>query len=160
MDDDEKNKDYEEAEMSQEECVKCAEYKDGWKRALADYQNLQKDLARERINMRASAHEEIVSKLITAIDHFEQALSHILEENAFTKGIRLIKQEIESVLASVGAVQYGEVGESYDPHLHESVEERSDQEKKDNEILEVKRSGWKLNGKVLRPAQVVVKSDV
>lgn len=134
------------------------EYLDGWKRALADYENLKKNIANEKEGERNRIKESLAHELLPVIDNFEQAINHIpeLAEEEMKKlenwlaGVRFIKKQFEDVMSSLG-IQKIEVGNEFDPNLHEAVGE--------GEGLKEVASGWKMGDKVIRPAKVIVKED-
>ena len=146
-----------------EDCTKCDEYLAGWKRALADYDNLQKDLARERTELRARLKEDVAHQLIGVLDNFDQAakfkpegLSKELE--VWLTGLMHVKSQLEGVMRDLGLESYGSVGETFDSHLHDAGGERTQEDKADHEILEVVQRGWKFGERIVRPAKVIINS--
>lgn len=134
------------------------------KRAVADYQNLEKRVAQGRSELTKWGTGELLVKLLPSIDHLEQALAGANEEDrksGWFRGVELAVKELNQVLQSEGLGQIITDGQ-FDPNLHEAVDtqELSDAEamegKGDNMILKVVRKGYTVNGKVLRPAGVVV----
>ncbi|TAL50836.1 nucleotide exchange factor GrpE [Patescibacteria group bacterium] len=150
------------AEVAKENrCEKCDEYLAGWKRALADYDNLQKDLARERTEIRTRVKQEVAYQLIAVLDNFDQAakftpegLGKELED--WVRGLMLVKTQLEGVMREMGLEPFGSVGELFDAHVHDAGGERTEEEKIDQEILEVVTRGWKLGERVVRPAKVII----
>ncbi len=141
-------------------CNTCPEYLAGWKRALADYDNLKKDLVKERAEIRQYTTQQLVDSLIPALDHFGQALRFEPDGDPKVKtwitGVLHVRKEFEEALRQFGAEAFGKPGEKFDPNLHEAVQEREDADQDDQAILEVVDAGWKLNGRVIRPARVIV----
>ncbi len=142
-------------------CQKCEEYLAGWKRALADYDNLQKDLARERAEIRARVKQDVAHQLIGVLDNFDQAakfqpegLSKELE--VWLTGLMHVKTQLEGVMRDLGLEPYGAVGETFDAHLHDAGGEKSEEDKADQAILEVVTRGWKLGDRIVRPAKVII----
>ena len=148
---------------------KVNELENQLKRAVADYQNLEKRVSEGRSELTNFVGAELVKKLLPVLDHLETALAGIKqsgpalsdperaervegESNGWVKGVELAVKEFNQVLESEGLGQI-EAGGQFDPSLHEAVDTR---EGPDNSILEVVRKGYNLNGKVIRPAQVVV----
>lgn len=147
--------------VAQAHCDKCDEYLAGWKRALADYDNLQKDLSRERADLRTRLKEDVGHQLIAVLDNFDQAakfkpqgLSKELE--VWLMGLLLVKNQLEAMMRDLGLESYGNVGELFDAHLHDAGGERTQEDRADQEILEVITRGWKLGEKVVRPAKVII----
>lgn len=153
----------EKKKKEQKPCEKCEEYLHGWKRALADYDNLQKQLAEERVGMRNATTEDLVQQLIPVLDHFDQAVRFKPEDlpkqaEQWLQGILYVQKQLETVLESFGAAPFGTEGEIFDPNLHEAVSEEKDEEKEDQTVLTVQIRGWKLKDKVIRPARVIINS--
>lgn len=140
-------------------CPNCEQYLAGWKRALADYDNVKKDLAREKGLLRRAVSEEMVVSLLSVADHFDQATLHkpsSPEMDPWIQGILHIREELDHVLTAQGAQSFGREGDFFDPTLHESGSVRREPEKPDGMIIEVIHRGWRLGEKVIRPALVVV----
>ncbi|MFH1253457.1 MAG: nucleotide exchange factor GrpE [Candidatus Uhrbacteria bacterium] len=140
---------------------KAAEYLTGWKRALADYDNLKKDLARERGEMRRASTVELLLHFLPVINNFEQATKHRphLEDKSsesWVSGILMIKTQLENSIKELGAEPFGDLGEKFNPEFHESAGSRREEDREDQIILEVVQRGWKVNGKVVFPAKVII----
>ena len=134
---------------------RISELENQLKRAVADYHNLEKRISEGRSELTNFMGAELVKRLLPVLDHLEQALLGISEQerqSGWVKGVELAVKEFNSVLESEGLEEIKADG-VFDPALHEAVDTR---EGSDNSILEVVRKGYNLNGKVLRPAQVVV----
>ena len=140
--------------------AKCLEYLSGWKRALADYDNLKKDLSRERGEMRRDAMEAAAEEFIPALEHFDAAVRFTPEVDDKAKGwlsgILHIRRELEEAMKTLGAEPIGAVGETFDPTKHESSGSRTEDGKPEGIILEVLRRGWKIGDRIIRPASVIV----
>ncbi len=135
--------------------IRVADLENQLKRAVADYQNLERRISEGRSELTGFVSGELVKKLLPVKDHLEQALSGVSEaekQSGWVRGVELAVKEFEQVLSQEGLDQIAADG-VFDPSLHEAVDLRSGD---DNMILEVVRKGYNLNGKVLRPAQVVV----
>lgn len=125
------------------------------KRAVADYHNLEKRIEEGRSELTRWGTSELLIKILPVLDHLGQALKGAGEaekQSGWFRGVELAVKELNSVLQSEGLEQIA-TDEDFDPNLHEAVDTRSGE---DNKILEVVRKGYTLNGKVLRPVQVVV----
>ena len=139
----------------------CNEYLTGWKRALADYENLVRDQDQIKSNLRQNSQSEMVERILPVLDNFDQAVKFAPQDlNDQTKnwlqGILHIQNQLRSVLAELGAEFYGKIGEEFDPNLHQAIKEVKEAEKKDQEIVEVIVLGWKIKNKIIRPAQVII----
>ncbi|MDO8573656.1 MAG: nucleotide exchange factor GrpE [Candidatus Daviesbacteria bacterium] len=125
------------------------------KRAVADYQNLEKRIAEGRSELTKWGTGELLIKILPVLDHLEKAVlgaSETEKQSAWYKGVEMSIKQFKDVLKSEGLEEIAVDGE-FNPALHEAVDTR---EGEDNKILEVVRRGYTLNGKILRPAQVVV----
>ena len=125
------------------------------KRAVADYRNLEQRISQGRSELTSFVGAELVKKLLPILDHLEQALSGIGEaekQSGWVKGVELAVKELNQVLQGEGLDEILADG-VFDPSLHEAVDV---QEGEDGKILKVVRKGYKLNGRILRPAGVVV----
>ncbi len=125
------------------------------KRAVADYQNLEKRIADGRSELSLWTTNQILSKLLPVLHHFEIALNGASEtdkQSGWFKGVSMAVNQFKLVLKEEGLEEVAADGQ-FDPTLHEAVDMR---EGEDNTILEVTQKGYTLNGKVLQPAKVVV----
>lgn len=143
-------------------CPSCDEYKLGWQRALADYDNLKKDLLKEKEGMRRIVKEDVSESIIPILDHFDQALKFkplgldATAENWVT-GMMHVRNQLESVLLGLGVEPFGAAGDVFDSNKHESVGEKEDENAAEHSVLEVSQRGWKLGDRIIRPALVIVK---
>lgn len=138
---------------------KCDEYLAGWKRAQADYDNLKKETTKEKSEFAKYANANLIIELLPILDNFKSAFSQIPEnekDSSWVTGFSYIMKQMEDFLKSNGVESIKTVGEKFDHNLHEAVEEKKVEEKKDGVILEEKRSGYKLHDKVIQVAKVVV----
>ncbi len=132
----------------------------GWQRSLADYSNLQKNFDNERTEIRKRGQSDLILELLPNLDNFDAAMANTevwekVDQNWRT-GIEYISQQLHKTLEDYGVEQIAET-DTFDPELHEPLEiEETDDEKKDNKIIGTMQKGYKLNGKVIRPAKVKV----
>ncbi len=150
------------------DCPKCAEYIAGWKRAIADYENLKKQTAEDKKNFTEYAHEQLLNDLLPAVDQFETALKflpdisqlpdpHKKQIENWLVGIKAVNQLWEQSFNEIGLIKIPTDCE-FDPNLHTAISQESDPEQPDGAILRTVQTGYKLKTKVLRPAKVVVNS--
>ena len=136
-----------------------AELLEKLQRLSADYANFQKRSPKQISEAVAYEKEKIVKSLLPAIDNFEHTLSHT--ENAESaedvfKGVKIIYDQMLDILKSHEAEQIKALGEKFDPALHQAMMQRAEEDKEDGVVLEVFQTGYRLNGRVIRPAKVVV----
>lgn len=132
------------------------------KRAVADYRNLEARVSEARGELGKWATTELIKSLLPVLDHLDQALTGADEndkQSGWFKGVELAVKELKDVLKKEGLDEIEADGQ-FDPNLHEAVDIVDIKEGEDNTILEVSRKGHTLNGKVLRPAYVVVGKKV
>lgn len=124
------------------------------KRALADYRNLERRVEEERRMFSSLSSILVVEKLLPILDNLENAQAHLGDQ-----GLDIVIKQFKDVLTSEGVEEIRADGQQFDPNLHEATEVQEGQ--KDNIIVKVVRRGYKINNKVIRPAQVTVerKSD-
>lgn len=137
------------------------EYLAGWKRALADYENLKRDMNADLEESRKRIKTSFAHNLLPVADNFHQAVNHAPEledKNAqnWLQGVIFIEKQLEEVMQSLGLEKITTIGETFDPNLHESAGARSEKGKKDQEILEEVQAGWKLGESIIRPAKVII----
>lgn len=138
---------------------------DQLRRAVADYHNLEKRVQEGRSELSSWATGELLKKLLPVLDHLEKSLAGASEEekqSAWFKGVEMVAKQLKGILKDEGLDEIEADGQ-FDPSLHEAVDIREPTSaeasagKGDNDmILEVAEKGYNLNGKVLRPAKVVV----
>ena len=142
-------------------CEACAQAQDGWKRALADYDYLRKDLARERTRARELATTHAAEALLPVLDNFDQAARFVPEgldaklQNWLT-GMLHVRSQMEEVVKQLGAEPFGAIGDVVDAHKHVTAKAEHNEQRPDQTVLEVIQRGWKIGETVLRPATVVV----
>jgi molecular chaperone GrpE len=127
---------------------------DQLKRAVADYQNLEKRVTEGRSELSKWATGDLITRILPTLDHLDTALKgaeESQEKSGWLTGVELAVKEMKRVLEEEGLTPVQV--EVFDPALHEAVEVKEGEEGK---ILEVAQMGYNLNGKILRPAKVVV----
>jgi len=143
-----------------EKCEKeKKEYLEGWKRERADFLNYKKDEMERIEGLIKYANEELILKFLPILDNLEIAeknISENLKENEEVKGLLQIKAQILDFLKSQGLSEIKALGELFDPHFHEAIDEIEDKEKDSGIIIEEVRKGYLLNNKVLRPSRVKI----
>lgn len=135
------------------------EYLDGWKRAKADLSNREKDAAREREYWLAVVRANLVRKLLPVVDTLEQTCNAVGETDEVGKGVRATLKQFLGVLKELGVEKIAAVGEQYNPEFHEVVLTESSDKVEDTILKEV-QSGYLLDGKVVRVAQVIISKKV
>ncbi|MBI4068058.1 nucleotide exchange factor GrpE [Candidatus Kaiserbacteria bacterium] len=135
------------------------EYLDGWQRMRADVANMKRDQAGYTERTQNAVKEEIIGDIIPILDSFDMAMQgekwNAVDE-AWRKGVEYIRAQCVSVLEKHGITAFGAVGEVFDANLHESVQEAEDDSVPSHSIVRVLRRGYRMNGRIIRPAQVII----
>ena len=129
---------------------------DKYLRTLAEYDNFRKRSQREKDAIYGDAPAESVKKLLPVLDSFERALNYECKDEEFKKGISLIQNTLKEVFDSIGVKEIPDVGEQFDPNLHEAVMHTEDPAYGENVITDCYRKGYTLNDKVIRFSMVIV----
>ncbi len=135
------------------------EHLDGWKRAQADYVNLKRRVENDITDLAAFANADLISKLLPVLDNFRRAFIHIpkeKEEDDWVKGIKQVEKQLEDILKSEGLEKIDILGKEADPNVCEVVCFEESRKHKDGEVIEEIEAGYKLKGKVIKPAKVKV----
>ncbi len=137
------------------------EYLDLSQRTLADYANFKKEVESNRIQDRAFATKRFIEKLLPVLDAYDMAKGNTEAWNKvdanWRTGIEYIFGQLHNVLENEGVVQFGKVGDHFDPHLHESMEMVEIEDASQNDTLvNVLQSGYKMHDSILRVARVKV----
>ena len=125
---------------------------------LADFDNYKKRAARDREDVYRYAESDILKDILPVVDNLSLALEHAKDkENEFVKGVQLVYDGLLKALADHGAKPMADlVGKDLDPNFHEAIATLPDEKVEEGKISNVAKTGWTLNGKLLRAAQVVV----
>ncbi|MGZ6963882.1 MAG: nucleotide exchange factor GrpE [Acidimicrobiia bacterium] len=121
----------------------------------ADFENYKKQMRRRQTEHLERATEGLVEQLLPVLDSFELALGALTDaEDNVRKGVELVYAELLGVLEKAGVERIDAAGKPFDPTEHEAVlQEEGDGEPVVSDIL---RTGYRLKGRVLRPAMVKV----
>jgi len=119
-----------------------------WKRALADYANLEKRIDNEKQSFVKYSNLKLLEKLLPILDDLEAAENHLKDQ-----GLKIILNKLKEILKSEGVEEIKTYGEEFNPELMEAIEII---EGPKNKVMEVSRKGYLLEGKVLRIAKVKV----
>jgi molecular chaperone GrpE len=128
-------------------------------RLQADFENYRKRVLREQTALVERATEGLVEQLLPVLDSFELALANLQSDSdvdveSLRKGVELVYAELLGVLERTGLEPIAALGEPFDPNVHEAV--MQDDGPGEPRVGGVLRTGWKLKGRVLRPAMVKV----
>lgn len=141
------------------------EYKSGWQRALADYKNLQREVEQRRGEWAQMSEVQIIEEFLPVYDNFKQAFAQDFTNgqsptnsanDGWKMGIECIMKQFAEVLKQHGVEEIKTVGEKFDPNLHEAGGEEAVEGKQSGEIIREVSGGYRMGGKVIRAARVIV----
>jgi molecular chaperone GrpE len=136
--------------------AKAQSFYASWQRSAADFQNYKRRVEQEREETARFAAAAIIINILPIMDDLERALQNVdahLAGLTWVDGIRLIHRKFQAVLEMSGAKEIETEGAQFDPNVHEAVAFGEGEEGK---VISVVQKGYTLNGRVLRPAMVVV----
>ncbi|BBM46155.1 nucleotide exchange factor GrpE [Leptotrichia trevisanii] len=135
------------------------EWKNSYTRKLAEFQNFTKRKENEVAEMRKYASEGIIVKLLDNIDNLERAVDASKESQNFDsliEGVNMILNNLKNLLTEEGVEEIEAAGKEYDPYEHKAMITENKEELDDNVVVQVFQKGYKMKGKVVRPAMVTV----
>lgn len=135
---------------------KADEYCDSLKRNMAEFDNFKKRMNKEKESLYSSTLASVISELLPVIDNFEQAKEATCSDETYKTGISMIYNQLIELLNKQGVEKIPDLGETFDPELHEAVMSVEDETKGEKEIVEVFRTGYKMKDKVVRHSLVKV----
>lgn len=131
-------------------------------RVAADLENFRRRSVREKEDLRLYAASKVLEDLLPPIDNLGLALQAARQPGAEIKalagGVELVLTQLKSALANHGLIEINPVGAPFDANLHEAISAQSSAQVPDGNVLTVVRTGFTLNGRLLRPASVIVSS--
>ena len=139
----------------------AAEANDRFLRLQADWDNYRRRTAQERLDERQRATEKLVVDLLPVIDDLERAIEHAdnLTDPAaqqFVEGVTAVCNKLVGVLNKEGVEVVNPVGEAFDPLSHQAVSQIEDTQAYDETVAQVYQKGYRMGGKDIRTAMVVV----
>ena len=143
----------------EEEKAKYAELNDKYLRLFSEFDNFRKRTAKEKLDLTVTASENVIKDILPVLDDFERALQN-MEKNgneADLQGVTLIFNKLKDTLKKKGLEEIEAMGVEFNTDEHEALTMiPAPEEDKKGKVLDVIQKGYKLNGKVIRFARVVV----
>lgn len=150
-----KNEELEKLKKENEELIKKVQY------AQAELVNYRKRKDEEVVNFKKYCNKDIITELIPVIDNFERAIK--LDDNdltdelsKFLEGFKMMYASLMEILKKFGVEEISRQGEVFNPNEEEALMTDNLEEYEDDVVTEVLLKGYKLNGKVIRPASVKI----
>ena len=125
-------------------------------RLAAEYDNFRKRTIKEKEASYGNGKADAVAKLLPVYDNLERALNQETTDAAYKKGVEMTMNELVKIFTGLGVEIFGEVGEEFDPNLHNAVMHVENEELGENTLAAVFQKGFKLGDKVVRFAMVQV----
>jgi molecular chaperone GrpE len=132
------------------------EYKDGWQRSVADFQNYRRRVDAEKAETYQNAVGSIIKRYLPILDDLERALSARPVDQAWVDGIELIYRKVQSILEAEGLKRIEAEGQMFDPNFHEAIMQEPSEAYESGQVIAVVQNGYTLGDRVIRPAQVRV----
>ena len=129
---------------------------DSYLRLAADYDNFRKRSQKEKEQSYGNGKADAVEKLLPVYDNLERALNQETEDAAYKKGVEMTMTQLVSIFNSLGVEIFGQVGDTFDPNLHNAVMHTEEEGVEENTITQVFQKGFKLGDKIVRFAMVQV----
>ena len=130
--------------------------RDAHLRLAAEYDNFRKRTIKEKEASYGNGKADAVAKMLPVYDNLERALNQPTEDAAYKKGVELTMNELVKIFTGLGVEIFGNVGEEFDPNLHNAVMHIDSDELGENTISQVFQKGFKIGDKVVRFAMVQV----
>ena len=129
---------------------------DSYLRLAADYDNFRKRTIKEKEQSYGNGKADTIEKLLPVYDNLERALAQQTADEAYKKGVEMTMTQLVSILNGMGVEIFGNVGDVFDPNIHNAVMHTEDADAPENSITQVFQKGFKLGDKVIRFAMVQV----
>jgi len=129
-------------------------------RLKAEFENFRKRKEKEILDLIQYEGKDVIKAMISVVDDMER-LYAVIEDNddldrSLKEGMELIQSKIEKIFSELNVTPFGEIGDLLDSELHDALMVRQEEDKNDNEIIEVFEKGYKYRDRVIRHAKVVV----
>ena len=130
--------------------------RDAHLRVAAEFDNFRKRTVKEKEASYGNGKADAVAKMLPVYDNLERALNQETEDAAYKKGVELTMNELVKIFTGLGVEIFGNVGDAFDPNLHNAVMHVENEELGENVISQVFQKGFKIGDKVVRFAMVQV----
>ena len=155
--DEEKNDEEKKAEQAEQAVSEAmAALNDKYLRLCAEYDNFRRRSQKEKDSLYGDVKADTLLKFLPVYDNLVRALNTPTQDEAFRKGVEMTMNQFNTTMEKLGVTKIDSLGEKFDPALHNAVMHVEDEEKGENEIVEVFQEGFRLGDKVIRFAMVKV----
>lgn len=133
---------------------------DRYIRLYADFENFKKRAQRERDDVRRSAVEGVIARILPVVDNFDMAMAAAHQPGTTTEtlvaGVGMIQSQVRGILEEFGIDEIVAVGQPFDPSLHEAVSQLEVADVPEGQVVQQVRKGYRCRDRLLRPAMVIV----
>ena len=130
--------------------------RDAHLRCAAEYDNFRKRTIKEKEASYGNGKADAVAKMLPVYDNLERALNQETSDAAYKKGVEMTMNELVKIFTGLGVEIFGNVGDEFDPNLHNAVMHIENEELPENSLAAVFQKGFKIGDKVVRFAMVQV----
>ena len=130
--------------------------RDAHLRVAAEFDNFRKRTIKEKEASYGNGKADAVAKILPIYDNLERALNQETADAAYKKGVEMTMNELLKIFGTLGVEVFGNVGDEFDPNLHNAVMHIDDENLGENTIAQVFQKGFKIGEKVVRFAMVQV----
>ncbi len=130
--------------------------RDAHLRVAAEFDNFRKRTIKEKEASYGNGKADAVAKILPIYDNLERALNQPTEDAAYKKGVEMTMNELVKIFTGLGVEIFGNVGDEFDPNLHNAVMHVENEELGENVIAQVFQKGFKIGEKIVRFAMVQV----
>ena len=125
-------------------------------RLAAEYENYRKRTAVEKESSYANGKADTIEKFLPVYDNLSRAMAQETADAAYKKGVEMTLNELVKILTAMGVEIIGQVGDQFDPNLHNAIMHTEDESVEENTITQVFQQGFKMGEKIIRFAMVQV----
>ena len=133
-----------------------AQQEDKYLRLAAEYDNFRKRTQKEKESIWTDAKSATAASFLPVYDNLERALKQATADEAYKKGVEMTMTQLVGILNGLGVEIFGNVGDTFDPTLHNAVMHTEDENLGENTICQVFQKGFKIGDKIVRFAMVQV----
>ena len=130
--------------------------RDAHLRVAAEFDNFRKRTVKEKEASYGNGKADAVAKMLPVYDNLERALNQETSDAAYKKGVEMTMNELTKIFTSLGVEIFGNVGDEFDPNLHNAVMHVEDESLPEQSIAQVFQKGYSCKGRVIRHSVVKV----
>lgn len=133
------------------------ELKDRWMRSAADFENYKRRAAKEREDVQKFANEKLLKDFLPVVDDLDRAMDVVKTgSDQVREGMEMVRKKFLAQLEKHGVEAFDSLHQTFDPNLHEAVQQSPSPDVPAGQVLSELQRGFTINGRLLRPAMVIV----